>query len=295
MSIEAPAPKAKKKFTIVHLFLILVGFSIFICLCLIAVANTGNGKTKTPTTVAQVSTATSTLSPTQTPTPENTATPTITQTSTQIAQISVGNNANVRSGPGLGFSVVKVIKPDETAQVYGRSEDGQWFWIDPEEQDWIHVSVSTLSVPAESLPLAPTMTPTVGPSPTSTPTPRPSPTPVPPIRLEEIYYNFQTMTSLQFSDYKQEIAGKPLDEMIVVGGVQDDGKVVVSGDWSPFLFNVSEFCVVVAGVPKETAITLNAGDRVYLHATINRIVGDYNYYYNCENTLVLSFKRFGED
>ena len=98
------------------------------------------------------------------------------------------------------------------------------------------------------------------------------------------------MTALQFKEYKQEIAGKPVRQTVEVGNVQDDGKLTLHGDWSPFIFNVSDFCVVVTGVPKDLAIQLDGGDTLYLKAQINGIVGDYNYYFNCENTLVLNYR-----
>ena len=98
------------------------------------------------------------------------------------------------------------------------------------------------------------------------------------------------MTALQFKEYKQEIAGKPVRETVKVGNVQDDGKVSLSGPWSPFIFNVSDFCVVVTGVPKDFALGLSGGDKFYLEAIINGVVGDNNYYFNCENTLVLNYR-----
>jgi hypothetical protein len=67
--------------------------------------------------------------------------------------------------------------------------------------------------------------------------------------------------------------------------------VSLSGDWSPFIFNWSDFCVVITGVPREVALTLDGGAEIYLEAIINGIVGDNNYYFNCENTLLLTYKN----
>lgn len=98
------------------------------------------------------------------------------------------------------------------------------------------------------------------------------------------------MTELQFKEYKNTLVGKPVREKVKISNVSDDGKVTLSGKWSPFLINFSDFGVVVLGVPHDTAITLNGGDEFYLEATIDRIVGDYNYFINRENVLVLRYK-----
>ena len=98
------------------------------------------------------------------------------------------------------------------------------------------------------------------------------------------------MTELQFKEYVKTIVGKPVRQFVVIGNVAEDGKIVLSGDWSPLIFNVSEFCVVVTGAPKDVALTFDAGDRAYLEATINGVIGNYNYYINCEYTLLLTYK-----
>ena len=71
--------------------------------------------------------------------------------------------------------------------------------------------------------------------------------------------------------------------------MSESGKVSLSGPWSPILFNVSDFCVTVTGVPKDIALGLNGGEDVFLEATITGIVGNYNYYINCKNTLLLAY------
>jgi hypothetical protein len=97
------------------------------------------------------------------------------------------------------------------------------------------------------------------------------------------------MTSLQFSEYKKDIIGKKVDEGVIVNSVNDDGNIDLKGPWSPTLFNVSDFCVVVSGVPRDQALQYNSGRLLMLEASIYGLVGDYNYYYNCENTLILRY------
>lgn len=134
-----------------------------------------------------------------------------------------------------------------------------------------------------------TNTPTPSKTPTSTKTLTPSKTPTPPVTVEGIYDNFKHMTALQFAEYKKGILGKKMVDIVTVGNVSEDGKVGLSGSWSPLLFNVSDFCVVVTGVPKDTALTFNGGQEIELEATVNGLIGNYNYYSNCETTLLLSY------
>lgn len=151
----------------------------------------------------------------------------------------------------------------------------------------------------------PTITPTFGPSPTftrtatitrtptltrtATSTPTPTITPLPPLDLDDIYSNYLDMTSLQFSEYKEDIIGKKVVDYVEIGGVQEDGKLNLSGSWSNDYEIIYDYCVVVSGIPREKALKYNAGQKILLEATVYGLVGDYNYYFNCENTLILNF------
>jgi len=199
-------------------------------------------------------------------------------------------NSNVRSGPGLDFTIKKVLKVGEEFKIYGRTEDSSWLLIDPLEQLWINNSVITVDISLESFSIAPTITPTLSPTVTNTITPKPTATLVPAVSILEIYNNLKQMTELQFKEYKNTLVGKPVREKVKISNVQDDGKVTLSGKWSPFIINIADFGVVVLGVPHDIAIQLNGGDEVYLEATIDRIVGDHNYFINRENVLVLKYK-----
>jgi hypothetical protein len=276
--------------------------------------NTVNPLTDTPTgpKISDVTT-TSQASPTKNNTatltlpPTNTLPPTITSIPTPSASFVLASNANIRTGPGREYPVADGAQKGDTLPVYGRNEDGTWLVIDPINPLWVFVDLGTLSNPVDGLPIAPTALPTATytPIPTNTlqptrtpiptSTPRPSSTPIPAVLLETIFYNFEHMTELQFQEYKAEIAGKPVREIVEVGNVDDDGRVIVHGPWSPILFNITDFCVVVTGTPKEIALTLNGGDFIDLEATINGIVGNYNYFFNCENTLVLYYKAINEE
>jgi len=242
----------------------------------IACAGTTTSDTSTPTAIILESTEaqpkitqTLKMSPTATPMLE------------PMGQLSFGNNVNVRSGPGTGFQVTNVAKPGDTLPIYGRSEDNQWIWVHPVEQVWVNSGVATADVTITTLPLGPTMASTATRTPVPTQTLQPSSTPPPAISINLIYKNFEDMTALQFKEYKAEIAGKPVRETVKVGNVSERGVVSLSGPWSPLIINWSDFCVVLTGVPKEEALKLEGGDRIYIEANISGIVGDNNYYINC--------------
>jgi hypothetical protein len=143
----------------------------------------------------------------------------------------------------------------------------------------------------------PSATPTI---PTATRTPKPTPTtvpsktPIPAVAIEDIYRNYKEMTSLQFQDYTASIAGKPVRQRVTVGNVDKDGAVSLSGPWSPIIINWSNFCVALKGMPRADALKLSGGDSIYIEATINGIVGNNQYYLNCENTLLLAYKTMGQ-
>lgn len=293
-SNQSPTPKKKNKKLII---IVVVSVALILCFCSIFFIPTTpsdeeKAATETENAVVAASLTTGTLDstlPSASKSPESTAT--ITTTPTPVYEASFNGNGNVRTGPGLNYPIAKVMKSGDTVQVFGRSEDNTWLWIDSIEQLWVHISVAEPNVPVQSIPLAPTPVPTRTPTLTRTPTPIPTATLVPAISLDLIYENLEEMTELQFKDYKNSIVGKPVREYVKIGNVSDDGRVSLSGAWTPFLFNYADFGVVVVGVPYDVAIELNDGDVVYLEATIDRIVGDNNYYYNRENVLVLVYKN----
>ena len=233
--------------------------------------------------------ATDTLAPATTK-PTETLIPTATYTSTPAVWLELKSNANIRTGPGTEYQPTAVMKAGERLPAYMVNSDKTWFLINTENYLWVNISVANIEGDINSLPAAPTPLPTSTHTATPTITPVPSTTPVPAMSLNLIYRNLEEMTALQFKEFKNSIVGKPVRENVTVGNVQDDGKVTISGPWSPILFKISEFCVVVAGVPKDLAISLDGGDEIFLDAKIDRIVDDYNYYNNCENTLVLVYQ-----
>jgi uncharacterized protein YraI len=240
-------------------------------------------------TITAEPTPTATLKFTSSPTATLTPTPTMTPTLKPFGQISVQQNVNIRSGPSTNFQVTQVFRPGESLFVYGRSEDSQWLWVDPVEQVWVNAMVVTADFNPTTIPLGPTMEPTATITPIPTQTLRPTATPIPAVFINDIYQNYKKMTVLQFTEYKKEIAGKPVRENVKVSNVSDRGNIGISGPWSSSWINFYDFCITVAGMPKEKAINLNGGDRFFLEATVSRIVGDYNYYSNCKNTLVLYY------
>ncbi|MBN1451644.1 MAG: hypothetical protein JW963_11565 [Anaerolineales bacterium] len=259
-----------------------------------------NKPTNTPIpskTLVPTDTSTATLEPT----PTYTASPTATSTSLPLATFTLDQSANIRSGPGTEYKVVSGGVSGDILPVYGKNADGSWLLIDPANYYWVFSSLGTLDQTIDMIPLVPTpvpsLTPTITLSPTPTPSRTPVPTatlvptrtPIPPILLETIYDNYNSMTELQFNKYTSEIIGRTVRQSVVVGNVDDKGRVIVSGPWSPWIFNFTDFCVIVSGVPYDVGIVISGGEEVMLEATINRIVGNYNYFNNCENTVVLYY------
>jgi uncharacterized protein YraI len=217
------------------------------------------------------------ITPTQSITP--TLTPTITLT--PVPNVIIGQDTNIRSGPDQSYSIERNLLKGEIYQVFSKSEDDAWLSLDASNQLWINSSVVTISVPINNLPIASTYTPTA------------TITPIPPIVIEDIYKNYKQLTKLQFSNYKNGIIGRMVEQYVIVGNVSEKGIVSLSGDWSPEIINFSDFGVALTGVPLEIASTLTGGGKYYLKAQINNIVGDYNYFSNRETVVVLQFIRFG--
>ena len=256
-----------------------------------------------------IPTVTQTITPTSVPSATNTWTPSPTFTPTPPFLLTVGNNTNLHMGPGGEYDPLRIAEQGELLPVYMKDETSQWLLVDPMNYIWIRSSNAILSAPIEDIPIAPTatasttptetLTPTVTntftPIPTRTPiptnTPLPTKTPIPAVSLETIYNHFEDMTVLQFEEYKKTIAGKPVRQMVKIGNVDEKGRVILSGDWNPFIINITDFCVIVTGVPRDIAISLEGGEQAYLEAKINGIVGDYNYFFNCENTLILNYGK----
>ena len=132
-----------------------------------------------------------------------------------------------------------------------------------------------------------TATPTITLTPTRTNTP--TKTEVPTYDVYDIYRNYLNLTELQFNEYKNEIIGKQISSLVQIGQVTDNGKLLLSGEWSAHIINYYDFCVVVELVPNDVALSIEKGEYIQLKALINGIVGDNRYYWNCETTLVLNY------
>ena len=96
------------------------------------------------------------------------------------------------------------------------------------------------------------------------------------------------MTDLQFSQYKKDIAGKKVEDLLNVVNVSDDGKLYLYGPWTTGYY-YNDFCVVITGVPSSISSNINADFWIDFVGIVNGIVGDNKYYYNCEETLILKY------
>jgi hypothetical protein len=118
---------------------------------------------------------TATLAPTEASTP--TAPPAVSDTpaasATTARVVTISKPANVRTGPGLTYSVIGGLNVGQTAPVVGRDSSAQWFAISydgaPQGTGWVSTQVATydgsvndLPVVQASAPPPPTAAPGVG-------------------------------------------------------------------------------------------------------------------------------------
>jgi len=136
--------------------------------------------TPTPTsTDTPTPTLTNTHTPTVTPTPTTTVTP----TPTPIPDAMVNTEAlNLRSGPGVVYDILGVLKRGDCLKVIGRNLAGDWLKvICPDEREgWILCSLLQVNVDVADVPVVqapPTPTPLYTPTPTATATPELYPAP----------------------------------------------------------------------------------------------------------------------
>lgn len=126
-------------------------------------------------------TQTGEASPTPTPTATPTSTPTTpppglpTSTPILIPQVTSSTDLNVRSGPGVNYPVMGLLRAGQTAEATGRSASGGWWQIRvPGGFGWISAryvvnqNTGNLPIVYVSAPAAPTAMP----APTSTPVPQ---------------------------------------------------------------------------------------------------------------------------
>ncbi|NDJ61246.1 MAG: SH3 domain-containing protein [Chloroflexi bacterium] len=112
--------------------------------------------------------------PTATPEVTNTPVPTLTATPRPFPTPTVcsvaATGANIRTGPGLNFDIVGVLRSGTLLQALGLSPDGIWYAVNfGGAQAWISSTVSVLLGPCGGLPVLPSP-PTPTPSPSITPT-----------------------------------------------------------------------------------------------------------------------------
>ena len=140
--------------------------------------------TPTPTYTA-TPTHTPTSTPTSTPTATPTGTPPPTDTPTPIpGAVVLAEALNLRSGPGIVYDILAVLKQGDSLKVTGRNLAVDWLKvIAPDgKEGWVAASLLEVNLPLAGVALA-----QIPPTPTSMPTPTATPTPTllpPPIPLE---------------------------------------------------------------------------------------------------------------
>jgi len=103
---------------------------------------------------------------------------------------------------------------------------------------------------------SPTVTATSTITLTPTKTNTPTKTEVPTYDVYDIYRNYKNLTELQFNEYKNEIIGNHISSLVQIGQVTDNGKLLLSGEWSAHIINYYDFCIVVELVPNDVALSI---------------------------------------
>ncbi len=126
-------------------------------------ASANASATATPTAqVITIVTATPIMSPTF-------SLPVIDPNGACMVASASGATINVRSGPGLSYSIVTHLSPTTTAPVYGRLPDNTWLQVNVNGViGWVSTTVVTLGGSCGGVPVV--IPPTLPPAPTATPT-----------------------------------------------------------------------------------------------------------------------------
>jgi uncharacterized protein YgiM (DUF1202 family) len=113
------------------------------------------------TTTATTLAATPSPTPTVVPLPSPSLTPT-TAVSMQVQLTITDTNdfVNIRSGPGLTYTVVSRLNKGQTATVIGRNADSSWWLIDINTvRGWVYGLLVKLTGDGNSLPVSQTTSP----------------------------------------------------------------------------------------------------------------------------------------
>ena len=168
---NAPSPKPVNFVAVVGVFLLaLIGVSFLILAVFLLVRGPGGtaapvaSPTRFATQVVFVPTTTqspptATLAPTVADTP--TAPPVVTAapaaSATAAPAVKIAKPANVRTGPGLTYSVVGGLNVGDTASVVGRDSTAQWFAIAfagaPKGVGWVSALVASIDGNINDLPV----------------------------------------------------------------------------------------------------------------------------------------------
>jgi hypothetical protein len=170
-----------------------------------------------------------TFTPTETVTPTQTLTATLVFTPVPLVPlISVSVPTNCRNGPGKVYEMVGALLVGEFAEVYGRDETNNYWYIrNPDsapEFCWVWGKYATLTGPVLLLPV---FTPPPTPTATLTPLPTFTPTPFPAFRSD--YVGLDTCTGSWWIEIKLKNRGSiPLKSVNI--SVKDNvtGTVVVN-------------------------------------------------------------------
>jgi len=140
------------------------------------VKRAGEAVVRPPTSPADTPTPTHIPTPTDTPSPTDTPEPTLTATPTPPDAVVNIEALNLRSGPGVVYDILGVLKQGDPLGVTGKCPAGDWLKVicPDEKEGWVAVSCLEINKALTAVPIAqvpPTPTPMYTLTPTVTPTP----------------------------------------------------------------------------------------------------------------------------
>ncbi len=157
--------------------------------------------TQTSTPISPSATANPTQTPTQSIEPSASATPTPTYTNTPVPppptptvpMITATINTNCRVGPSKYYDVVGYLLVGQWSQVFGRSVDGFWWYIQnpgyPSSYCWVWGQTTVVSGNTANLPVV-------------APPPLPTATPIPPPGFGAVYDNTHVCGNQPYAVFK---------------------------------------------------------------------------------------------
>ena len=134
-------------------------FPLLFCLCIVLLAACGSGPASATATASPLPTGLPSPTQAQLPTSTNTQAPT-TPTPPGLKYCIVPNLLNLRSGPGIDYSIVVIEGQDACGQATARNADSSWVYITiGKYSGWAYVQYLSGEGDINTLPISTNPTP----------------------------------------------------------------------------------------------------------------------------------------